>query len=297
MWPASVSIASLTWKSVWICGHYDVSVPENTVLMTTDQLALGLSRCGVVPTDRTDEEIEEQYTLVFPLSGAFGIDLEGTSAVATPAKAILFSSGQSREVRHPFGGHDESAFISMTSGMAEPFLTPSGRFRVVASATNCRLDYEMRRLIAAAKFGQVESMEFEEFTVGALGELTDANPEQTGSVRSEAVRRADEYLATHFREDCGLSQMARHVGYSSHHLSRSFKEVTGETVSRRRMRLRLSDALSRILDGANDLTTVAVESGFYDHSHMTNSFRRYFGDSPNGVRLNARERGTGSFAR
>jgi AraC-like DNA-binding protein len=254
--------------------------------MTTDQLVLGLSRCGVVPTDRTEEEVEEQFTLVFPLSGAFGIDLERTRAVATPAKAVLFSEGQSRQVQHPLGGHDESAFITMTAGMAEPFLTPSGRFRVTTTATSCRLDYETRRLIAAAKVGQVGSLEFEEFTVGALGELTDATPEKTGSVCGEAVRRADEYLASHFRDDCTLSQVARHVGYSAPHLSRSFKEVTGETVSRRRMRLRLSDAVSRILGGADDLTTVAVESGFYDHPHMTNSFRKYLGDSPNGVRRN-----------
>ena len=248
--------------------------------MTTDDISLGLSRCRGVPANRTDEEIEVGFTLVFPLSGSFRVDLEGSMAIASPAQAVLFSDGQHRVVQHPMGGHDESAFISMTPRAAEPFLTPSGRFRVAAGATNCRLDYEVRRLIMAARMSQVGPMEIEEFALRALADLSKATTNHLGGVRSETVRRAEEYLATHFREDCGLSRVARHVGYSSHHLSRSFKSITGESVSERRMRLRLSHALSRILDGADDLTTVAVESGFYDHSHMANSFRRYFGATP-----------------
>ncbi|HEU4320329.1 MAG TPA: AraC family transcriptional regulator [Acidimicrobiia bacterium] len=262
-------------------------MPETTLLQTTNQLAFGLSRCGAVSDGVEVEEVEDKFTLVFPLSGVFVIDLEGSKVVATAAKGILLSTGQSRRVQHPFGGHDASAFIAMSPAMADSFLSLSGRFRVLAGATSSAVDLGVRRLVTSAMDGEVGALELEEFTVNALSQLSEAYPERSASP-NEAVRRVDEYLAVHFREDCGLAEVAHAVGYSSHHLSRSFRELTGETVSRRRMRLRLSNALSLILEGADDLATVAVESGFYDHSHMTNSFRRHYGDTPNGVRLSSK---------
>ncbi len=46
------------------------------------------------------------------------------------------------------------------------------------------------------------------------------------------------------------------------------------------MRLRLGFALDQILGGVEDLARVAVESGFYDHAHMTDSFNSSFGTTP-----------------
>jgi AraC-like DNA-binding protein len=95
---------------------------------------------------------------------------------------------------------------------------------------------------------------------------------------------AEEYLSVHFREDCDLATISRDVGASPHHLSRVFKRVTGESLSSTRTKLRISFALGRILEGADDLSTVAVDAGFYDHSHLTNSLRRELGSSPTELR-------------
>lgn len=124
------------------------------------------------------------------------------------------------------------------------------------------------------------------------------SPLSTASVHPQAHPRpirdssldTEEYLSVHFRDHCNLSTLARQVGSSSNHLSRMFKQVTGESLSRRRMRLRLAGALSEILDGADDLARVAVESGFYDHSYMTNSFRSHFGITPKEAKVEATSR-------
>lgn len=231
--------------------------------------------------------METDFTLVFPLSGVFGVNTEGTRASATPAKAVLFSMGQTRQIHHPAGGHDQSAYVSMNSGFAEPYLDRSGRFRVEAGATTPRLDYRLRCLIAAAKVGHLDALEVEDFTGEALAELMEVKGAPPTGSRRDTVLDTEEYLSVHFRDHCDLSTLARQVGSSSHHLSRVFKQVTGESLSRRRMRLRLAGALSEILDGADDLSRVAVESGFYDHSHMTNSFRYHFGVTPKEARLEA----------
>ncbi|HEX6286529.1 MAG TPA: AraC family transcriptional regulator [Acidimicrobiia bacterium] len=263
-------------------------MPEHSILLSTGQLSLGLSRCGPISPHRTEEEIESQFILVFPLAGVFGVDWEGWGTSATPSKAIMFSMGQTRRVDHPHGGHDRSAFISMDPQFAEAFLNGSGEFRVAAANTSPGLDYRLRRLIAAARIGCVSSLEVEEFTTGAMEELTRGDAVAPPDARRAVISEAETYLSVHFRESCDLSTLARAVGYSPHHLSRLFKQVTGETVSRRRTRLRLASAISEILDGADDLSRVAVDSGFYDHSHMTVAFRSHLGIRPNEVRSSAK---------
>lgn len=265
-------------------------MPENSLLLSTGQVSLGLSQCGAIAAGRLDEELETHFTLVFPLSGVFGVNTEGARTSATPAKAVLFSQGQARQIHHPDGGRDQSAYVSMSSRLAEPYLDMSGRFRVEAGATTPRLDYRLRCLMAAAKVGHMDALEVEDFTVGALEDLMKVKGAPPTGSRRDTVLDAEEYLSVHFRDYCDLSTIARHVGSSSHHLSRMFKQVTGESLSRRRMRLRLAGALSEILDGADDLSRVAVESGFYDHSHMTNSFRSHFGVTPKEARLEATSR-------
>lgn len=267
--------------------NYIGPVPVDSHLLSTGQVSLGLSQCDAIPPDRTDEETETHFTVVFPLSGVFGVSMEGRRASATPAKAILFNKGQTREIRHPHGGHDQSGYLAMKPGFAEPYLDGSGRFRVEAVATTPRLDYRLRRLISRAKLGQLDELEAEEFTVEACDKLLDLRGVPTTPSRRDIVLDAEEFLSVHFRDHCDLSTVARQVGSSPHHLSRMFKHITGESLSRRRMRLRLAGAVSEILDGASDLSRVAVQSGFYDHSHMTRSFNSLIGVTPNEARQEA----------
>lgn len=240
--------------------------------------------------------MESHFTLALPLAGTFEVDVEGVVTAATPAKAVLFSVGQVRQVHHPYGGHDESAYISMSSGFAEPFLDTRGRFRALAHSTSPDLDYRLRHLVAAARSGHVGPLEVEEFTVDVMNRLMGGHRVGAVGTRRDVVVAAEEYLSVHFREPCSLATIAQQVGYSSHHLSRSFKQITGESLSRRRMRIRLAHAVSEILSGAEDLAMVAVETGFYDHSHMTNSFRSHLGMSPTEIRTtrgSASARGVG----
>lgn len=259
-------------------------MPEHSLILSTDRVHLGLSRCGPISPDRTDEEVESQFILVFPLAGVFGVDWEGRRTSATPTKAVMFSRGQTRRVDHPHGGRDRSAFISMDPHFAEAFLNGSGEFRIAAANTSPVLDYRLRRLIREARTGRVGPLEVEEFTIGAMDELTQVDRSAPKTARRSVVSEAEAYLSEHFRVNCGLSTLARAVGYSPHHLSRLFKQMTGETISHRRTQLRLASAVSAILDGADDLSRVAVESGFYDHSHMTVAFRSHLGLRPSEVR-------------
>jgi len=259
-------------------------VPEHTLLLSTKHVSLGLSRCGPIPAGHSEEEIETGFILVFPLAGVFGVDSERSRTSVMPTKAVLFSMDQSRRVHHPGGGHDRSAFISMDPEFAEPFLSPTGRFRMEAANTTPPLDLRLRYLIASAAAGHFDALEVEEFAAGALAELMEKATFTVPGEQRDVILNAEAYLSVHFREGCDLDTMAREVGYSTHHLSRLFKQVTGETISRRRIRLRLAYAVSEIVEGSDDLAKVAVESGFYDHSHMTETFRSHLGLRPSEIK-------------
>lgn len=81
-----------------------------------------------------------------------------------------------------------------------------------------------------------------------------------------------------------LETLAAEIGCSPWHLSKAFPAVTGETLSRFLGRVRAHDALRHVLDGAPDLSRVALETGFATHSHLTAAFRREFGMPPSAIR-------------
>lgn len=225
------------------------------------------------------------HNLVFPLRGLFRVD-DGTERVsATPAKVLFFRRGGSHLISHPVGGHDASAYVSLGCSLVGPFLDIRGIITRPAAPTRPKLDLALRSILSEAQFGRLSPLDLEIFAVQSLHVLAGMSAsERIARSQRRLVDETEEYLWAHFRSDCDLVTIAWSVGASPHHLSRVFKRITGESLSRRRMRLRLNEALRHIAEGATDLSRVAVDSGFYDHSHLTNSFKTHFGVSPTTLR-------------
>jgi transcriptional regulator GlxA family with amidase domain len=60
--------------------------------------------------------------------------------------------------------------------------------------------------------------------------------------------------------------------------------VSGKSITEHRTTLRVRHVLNRLTEGADDLSRLAVEAGFYDHAHMTKEFRRRIGSVPSAMR-------------
>jgi AraC-like DNA-binding protein len=82
----------------------------------------------------------------------------------------------------------------------------------------------------------------------------------------------------------GLDRLAHLLGVSRSHLSRAFREETGETLTAFRHRLRVRVALDRLADGEPDLAGLAADLGFADHAHLTRALRAEVGEPPSRVR-------------
>ena len=74
-------------------------------------------------------------------------------------------------------------------------------------------------------------------------------------------------------------------------MCRLFRRHAGLPLHRYRRRLRLREALRRLADGERDLTGLALDLGFSEHSHFTNAFRAEFSVPPSGFRSLVSARG------
>lgn len=98
---------------------------------------------------------------------------------------------------------------------------------------------------------------------------------------AEAVRGL---LVSRYDERHTLASIGRSVGSSPFHMARAFRRVTGRSVHGYLISLRLRKALYHLCDKAPDLARLAVDLGFYSHSHFTTQFKAAFGISPSSVR-------------
>jgi AraC family transcriptional regulator len=85
-----------------------------------------------------------------------------------------------------------------------------------------------------------------------------------------------------------LRELSQRCGLSVFHLCRAFHELTGRTIAGYRRQLRLRAALNTVRDSTRQLTDIALDAGFYSHSHFTAVFKREFGVTPSAVRNGAK---------
>lgn len=242
---------------------------------------LGISRCG--PTNRamSAEELDTDFMVIVPISGMYIRHVNDEEILASPAVALFVEAGEVSRTSHPQGGADQSLFVSLSPELAGWFTDGYG-----VSRRRAALDpgaAAMLRLSAttAARGGPLSSLQIEEAVAALAAGWPAASPPR--GVR-EAVQRAEEYLTAHFREDADLRTVARAVGYSPHHLSRMFTRMVGVPLGVYRARLRVAEAMTRLLGGDDDIARVAVESGFYDHAHLVRQTRRMVGWTPSQIR-------------
>jgi AraC-like DNA-binding protein len=229
-------------------------------------------------------ETEPEFGLSLPRSGVYVHLGPRGRVVADPSVAVIHSRGDEHVTSHPTVDGDRNTDIQYAPDLIEGATRVDGRFGSGVTPVDGVIAAAHRRLLARARAGG-SPLETEEEAVELLARVlavpgfADARPSQRAIADD-----ARQLLAERFRDDLDLLAIAREVGASPFHLSRMFKRVTGRTLSEHRIALRLSHAMDAIMEGADDLSSVALEAGFFDHAHMANTFRHRLGLSPSGFR-------------
>jgi AraC-like DNA-binding protein len=92
------------------------------------------------------------------------------------------------------------------------------------------------------------------------------------------------FLTEHLTDSLDLDRLARATGVSPYHLCRVFKRQTGYSIGTYLHRLRLGAAVDAMTDPSRSLSGIALDHGFYSHSHFTSVFNRHYGRSPSRLR-------------
>lgn len=87
-----------------------------------------------------------------------------------------------------------------------------------------------------------------------------------------------------FREPIRLTRIAEEAGVHRVHLSRAFLRHYGRSAREHLRGLRLAEAARLLASSDRSIGQVAIESGFFDQSHLTTAFTERFGRPPGAFR-------------
>lgn len=236
-----------------------------------------------VPSQREDG----RHALVLVRRGCFRRSADGADALLDPTTAYTLRPGEEERYDHPHDHGDDCTAIFLDAALLAALWggevdLPEGALRVGAAA-----DLAHRRLLAAP----ADEDGHEAALALCAAVLSDA---EAGAPRVAAGRpataRARRALADDAREalaadpDLSLTELARRLAVSPHHLSRVFGDRTGRTVSRHRRALRVRAALERLAGGETDLARLAADTGFADQPHLCRVVRAETGATPRALR-------------
>jgi AraC family transcriptional regulator len=92
------------------------------------------------------------------------------------------------------------------------------------------------------------------------------------------------YIEAHLESELSLDVIAAQAGTSRFHLSRSFSAVCDMPVMHYARGRRLTEAARKLLNGAPDILSVALDTGYGSHEAFTRAFREQFAVTPESVR-------------
>lgn len=218
--------------------------------------------------------------VVLPYHGAFTWQV-GRNHRLVDANAILFVTGGEEFLEtHPVQdlGHG-SAILTPSEAMLEEMAPSAGILETVAAPMPAPIRLWMHALLFDPG---LEPLAREELAVRLLGEVLSRQERPAGPARA-VVERAKAVLHAHAHEVLSLEFVSNAVGVTPIYLTQTFTRSEGLPLYRYQMRLRLSRALLE-LPTCRDLTALALDLGFSNHSHFTTKFRETFGITPSQFR-------------
>ena len=98
-----------------------------------------------------------------------------------------------------------------------------------------------------------------------------------------------EYVREKYAEPIKLEELARIANLSTSQFERRFKKVFQITPTRHILNVRIRAACNLLSTTNNTIASVALDVGFYDHSHFIRRFKKVLDMAPNEYRLDGRQ--------
>ena len=277
---------------------------QREVLFESPEISVVDFRCQAHVEPAGPETRHRTSGIVFVRRGVFRWIRERDEFLADPTSILFFNQSEPCRFAHPVAGGDDCTILTLDTpralelvarhapGDAENAEVP---FRFAYGACSSRAAWLHCELLARTRQGSPLAIE------DVLAELTDeamragcrsqARPPRVESRAGTARRRhrdlteaAKVLLNERIQSPPSLRELALRLGCSPFHLSRTFHRTVGISLRQYHARLRARIAAQALARGARDLTELALELGYTDHSHFTKAFRGEWGLPPSKFR-------------
>lgn len=108
--------------------------------------------------------------------------------------------------------------------------------------------------------------------------------EHEDGLSKQKLKQATEYIQAHLGENLFLNDIANELGMSQYYFCHLFKRSTGMSPHQYLIRQRVEQAKRLLKQPDRTVTSVAMDCGFANQSHLAKCFRRYTGMNPNQFR-------------
>lgn len=98
------------------------------------------------------------------------------------------------------------------------------------------------------------------------------------------VKKVKERINDNPLETISLDKLSIEFSLHPNYIVRKFKEITGFKLSEYLTKIRLEHSIKYLLSNEENITSIALESGFYDQSHFNKSFKKHIDTTPNQFR-------------
>jgi AraC-like DNA-binding protein len=264
-------------------------VLRRRTILARDGVALHDIACRNGQGRGRDVDRARAHTLVFVRRGCFVRSADTGEALLDPTVAYCVNPGEEGRYDHPHPDGDDCTALSLDPELIARLWGGDPTLPAQPLPTAPTLDVEHRLLLASAGRGG-DPHELVERAIALTARVLErADGPRVAAGRPVSARRrralvdsAREVLAA--EPGRSLPELARELAVSPHHLSRIFRSITGQTISRHRMRLRARSALERLAGGERDLAWLAADLGFADQSHLYRVLRNETGRAPSALR-------------
>lgn len=265
-------------------------------LFDSAMLQIGLFEARGVSDRCGDVERQDRNALVLPLAGVFAKhDAPSRQAIGTPSHAVFVAADTPYRISYPGGIGDRALIMRFGDEFAPELLDRRG---APALASNGLLPPPamMLRNLLRTRLGRddVDDFEIENIGLDLLRASFGAMRRETAGLRASALtrrtralQRVKEAIAVAPSDKWNVARLAKLANLSPFHLCHVFRQMAGTSIYDYVLQERLARALDAVLDGDDNLTTIALDSGFSSHSHFTARFRSFFGCTPAALRRSA----------
>lgn len=94
------------------------------------------------------------------------------------------------------------------------------------------------------------------------------------------VSQIKDYIQSDPMQNISLEKLSKEVQLHPNYIIRKFKGITGYKLSEYLEKIRLEYAIRELMASGDKIGYIAVDSGFYDQSHMNRVFRKHLQTSP-----------------